>query len=355
MTTPRARRARGSRRRAPAPAAAPRRAGARLRAGPVLALLAFAAAAAAIGVRFAPAQRRALPALAADARRGEEIVVAGSFYPIGARVVLWSDPGGYDAYARHRRDRPEEVLPERPAPGCDTPERIGKRRGVRTAEDLRAAITQFVIHYDESYTSRNCFHVLQDVRGLSVHFLLDLDGTIYQTCDLIERCRHASEANDRSVGVEIAHPGALEEDRSLAGRYKRDEAGRLYLELPRWLGKDPVLTRGFVPRPARDEPVRGTIQGHRRTQYDFTSEQYEALARLGGALARIFPALRLEAPRDGTGRVTDCVFASPEEAAAFHGVVGHYHLSKRKTDPGPAFDWERFLAGARRAAAGVAP
>ena len=32
--------------------------------------------------------------------------------------------------------------------------------------------------------SKGTFRVLHDMRGLSVHFMLDLDGTIYQTLDL---------------------------------------------------------------------------------------------------------------------------------------------------------------------------
>src|SRR5512138_3608278 len=31
-------------------------------------------------------------------RRGDEIVVCGQFFHTGAPVVLWMDPGGYDAY-----------------------------------------------------------------------------------------------------------------------------------------------------------------------------------------------------------------------------------------------------------------
>ncbi|MGD0411615.1 MAG: hypothetical protein ABSC18_07900, partial [Verrucomicrobiota bacterium] len=31
-------------------------------------------------------------------RRGDEIVVAGQLFHTGTRVVLWTDPGGFDAY-----------------------------------------------------------------------------------------------------------------------------------------------------------------------------------------------------------------------------------------------------------------
>ena len=48
---------------------------------------------------------------------------------------------------------------------------------------LQQVVDQFVIHFDVCGTSRRCFEVLQDKRGLSVHFMLDIDGTIYQTLD----------------------------------------------------------------------------------------------------------------------------------------------------------------------------
>jgi N-acetyl-anhydromuramyl-L-alanine amidase AmpD len=37
--------------------------------------------------------------------------------------------------------------------------------------------------------------------------MLDLDGTIYQTLDLKERASHATIANSRSIGIEIANMG----------------------------------------------------------------------------------------------------------------------------------------------------
>ena len=41
-------------------------------------------------------------------RKGDEIVVAGQFVHTGTRVVLWMDPGGYDAYRVERRFSPIE-------------------------------------------------------------------------------------------------------------------------------------------------------------------------------------------------------------------------------------------------------
>ena len=41
-------------------------------------------------------------------RKGDEIMVAGQLFHTGAPVVLWTDPGGYDAYRTERRFAPYE-------------------------------------------------------------------------------------------------------------------------------------------------------------------------------------------------------------------------------------------------------
>jgi len=309
------------------------------------ALLGIAALAAALFAGRAPLF------VEAGERRGEEIVVEGKLVPIGAPVVLWSDPGGYDASLQRCFFTPDRVLPTAPAPGADTPERISKRK---VEGPLAEVVTQFVLHYDMAFSSRSCFKILQDQRGLSVHFMCDMDGVIYQTCDVTARCRHARETNDRSVGVEIAHPGTLEGMKGLAARYKEDAQGP-YLTLPDRLGDTPFRTPGFVPRPSRKQPVKGPIHGRMQTMWDFTDAQYRSLARLAAGLSRALPRIRLEAPRGADGRVLDGAFVISPSSVAFEGIVGHHHLQTDKLDPGPAFDWERFLVEARRARAGKAP
>jgi len=279
-------------------------------------------------------------------RRGDEIVAAGRFYRIGAPVVLFSDPGGYDAY------RDDLFFPaEAPEEGESVPKR-GPRYGARPGEpeDLEAlskAVDLFVLHYDAAGTARQCFKTLQDRRGLSVHFLLDLDGTLYQTLDLKERAWHAGDANDRSVGVEIANVGAYPErsNERLRAWYASDAAGPR-VTFPPKLGSTGIRTEGFVARPARRTILSGKIHGRTLYQFDFTNEQYAALAKLARGLSGLLPRLRLDAPRDRRGVVRRDVLTAGE-LAEFSGVLGHWHVTKEKVDPGPAFDWERLFRDAR--------
>lgn len=291
-------------------------------------------------------------------RVGDEIVVCGQMFHTGTRVVLWTDPGGYDAYRVECRFTPDRALPS--APAYDGPARYGSRRRglpdelaarVQTQgwrlEDLQKQVSQFVLHYDACGSSRRCFEVLHDVRGLSVHFMLDLDGTIYQTLDAKERAWHAGAANDRSIGVEIANIGALADARDLETWYFRDRIGYIRTRFPASMTAPDFLTRGFVGRPARNELIAGEINGQRVQQYDFTPEQYAALAHLTATLCRVFPMIPLEYPR-GTDQQLRMNALNTEELADYRGLLGHWHVTKDKIDPGPAFDWERLLHDTRR-------
>ena len=281
--------------------------------------------------------------------------MCGEPVDVGVPVVTWKDPGGWDGHLETCFFDRTRVLPRTPAEGCDEPLRYGPRRNLAgdiaaevsaggwTRALLQRQVEQVVVHYDECGTSRRCFEVLHDLRGLSCHLLLDLDGTLYQTLDLAERARHAGGANDRSIGIEIAHEGPLELHPDLAARYRK-EGERTVLDLGERASD--LRTKGFVVRPARAEPVSGRIQQKVYTQYDFTDEQYRTLARLLEALSRLFPRVALEAPRDAAGALR-LEALSREELAAFRGVLGHFHVTSAKQDPGPAFDWARALGGTR--------
>jgi N-acetylmuramoyl-L-alanine amidase len=286
---------------------------------------------------------------------GDEIVICGQLFHTGAPVILWSDPGGYDAYDTRIRhgsspDHADTESGRRYDPGRR--ERSGEREQLvapdnRDIFELVRVVDQFILHFDVCGVSRTCFEVLHHGRGLSVHFLLDIDGTIYQTLDLQETCWHATKANPRSIGIEIAQIGAWPpgDSAALEQWYSTDTSGP-YIDLPDRLGDGGVRTRGFVGRPARPERLAGTVNGSTLVQHDFTSEQYDSLGLLLDTLCRELPRIERRVPRDADGDVQMNVL-SDREFAAFSGILGHYHVQANKTDPGPAFDWERLLRDLR--------
>ena len=316
---------------------------------------------------------RAFPAGKLLERAGDEIVACGQLFHTGTPVVLWTDPKGYDAYRVEKRFENPRLAASQPAAADATGKaRYGSWRKHLPAEEwdaawlegwtldrLRKHVDLFVIHYDVCGTSRQCFKVLHDRRNLSVHFMLDIDGTIYQTLDLKERAWHAGSANDRSIGIEIANIGAYGPPASIAGSqpstalpkeldswYEADGGGGVRIKLPSTMGDGGVRTAGFVGRPARPL-VMGRVHGRELAQFDLTNEQYAALIKLTATLTRVLPRIRPDCPRDATGKPRWDLL-SAEEMTGFSGLIGHYHVTTDKVDPGPAFDWERLIAGVRR-------
>jgi N-acetylmuramoyl-L-alanine amidase len=300
-------------------------------------------------------------------RKGDEIVVAGQLFHTGTRVITWMDPQGYDAYRVERRfspldesgwDKSHDTVKD-----LRNPARYGLRRDPLSPDELervrgggwdlltlQKVIDQFVMHYDVCGLSKTCFNVLHDHRGLSIHFMLDIDGTIYQTLDLKERAFHATTSNTRSIGIEIANMGAYppKDLKTLRDWYQPDAQGRPVITIPKSV-KDPMIyTKNFTGYPARFQPVRGTIQNTELIQYDLTPQQYAALIKLTAALCKVFPKITPDVPRDADGRVTPKKLAD-DVLKSYGGVLGHYHIQTNKTDPGPAFDWDRVINGAREA------
>src|ERR1041385_2339075 len=133
------------------------------------------------------------------------LIIGGQTFNVDAPVVNWTE-NHWDATS-------ERCIPTRtdPAPACQAasggkqfpygprrgpyPPRYSTRPHLRslakseggrypTYEAVKSAVKQFVIHHDGCSSADMCFNVLHNERGLSCHFLLDNDGTIFQTIDL---------------------------------------------------------------------------------------------------------------------------------------------------------------------------
>lgn len=158
-------------------------------------------------------------------------------------------------------------------------------------------VTLGVLHWDVTNSSRDTERVLAR-RELAIHFLIDHDGTIWQSHNAtLVRGRHAgTDANLRSIACDLNNPAVLDQERGTSPR------GR---------------------RPRRDEVVHGTTY---RQVLQYWPEQITALrelmraAEIGLGLPQTYPE------HDG-------VIARAHER---HGWIGHLHLTATKYDPGPA-------------------
>ena len=208
----------------------------------------------------------------------KSIVYNGVYYPINwDKFVLWSDDGGLHTSSGKYYDY--STRPARP-------------------------IRYFVNHWDVCLSSKSCHDVLEK-RGISVHFLIDNDGTIYQTMDLQHAAWHAgSERTNRaSVGVEITNA--------------------YYPKYQNWYKKN-----GFGERPIIDN---AWVHGEKLEPFTgFYPQQMEALKALWQAIHGA-TGIPYETPVNQFGK-TSTKYEQDVAYGKFSGFVSHYHVSKRKID-----------------------
>jgi hypothetical protein len=248
---------------------------------------------------------------------GSSIIICGQRYDVGQRVITFQDDPSINAYTPHRTDKPSEVPPFAPAKGmAGARDRWRPRRLIgadRSIERLRQVVRQFVVHHDGCQDSRTCFQVLHNERGLSVHFLVDNDGTIFQTLDLVDCAFQAAGVNEISVGVELANRGD-------ALRFPNDYHGRR-------------------------EKLTCRINGHQFLAYAYTQAQMASMISIGKALARLFPNLPQVYPSNG-GDAEPMWATLRGDVREYTGYLGHYHVTDQKWDPGP-FDFKLFASKIR--------
>lgn len=268
-------------------------------------------------------------------RPSGKLIIGGKYFDTDARIVNFRDYPYWDATSESCKGTELEPVPTRctAAPGggqypynqppgyTPSTKRYQTRPGLSmsaTYEQVRLMIKQFVIHLDNCSTSDLCWRVLHNERGNSCHFLVDNDGTIYQTLDLALMGWHAGAWNTYSIGVEICNWGDA------------------------W--KNPNFYKGGQFGPDREiKPVR--INNHTFKAFDYTPAQYEQMRKLSRALLRIFPNLPAEYPQSSPGQ--QAWETMPERAShAFSGYIGHFHLTTEKWDPG-LWDFKEYCRSLR--------
>ncbi|MCZ6807358.1 MAG: N-acetylmuramoyl-L-alanine amidase [Deltaproteobacteria bacterium] len=209
-------------------------------------------------------------------RDSRSIIYNGVAFPIQwKKVVLWNEQGGHVCKPGTFRSR---------------------------AGRARRPIRCFVNHWDATTSARACARALED-RGLSVHFCLDNDGTIYQLVDMQHIAWHARGLNTWSVGVEISDA--------------------YYLKYQHYYER-----HGFGKRPTwHNQEV------HKRPMKDFLGfypAQLEALKALWHAV-HVAAGIPLEVPTNEDGKAITGLDRRVIDKE-FRGFVCHYHLNPDKID-----------------------
>lgn len=201
-----------------------------------------------------------------------KIIIGGNQHKVGTDIKLWTDTG----------------LEFVPGYG---------------ARPRRSKIDLVVWHYTGGEGNAVQLHRVLTNRGLGIEFFIDREGVIWQFCDpAVVDTFDAGSANRRSVGIEIACYGF------------RNHPSR-------------------IPRIGKDRKVYdAVVHGRKIRMADFYPCQVTAAIKLADALSSALDVPRT-VPLDETGLLDDVLSVGRLEA--FSGHLGHYHLTKRKLDPGP--------------------
>lgn len=162
----------------------------------------------------------------------------------------------------------------------------------------------FVCHWDVCLSSKMCHKVLEQ-RGISVHFAIDNDGTIYQFMDMNDIAYHAGGKtwNDRSIGVEISNG--------------------YYLKHQDWYKKNGLSERPVIKN--------AKVHGSKLKPFTgFYPDQINALKALVKAVNKAV-GIPLRAPLDRSGN-TNTNVSKKCVSGKFEGFMSHYHLKKSKID-----------------------
>lgn len=181
-----------------------------------------------------------------------------------------------------------------------------------------------VIHHSVGGSARSTFEYWEsDPRRVSTAYIIDRDGTIYETFDPSFYAFHIAvpgagvQLEKRSIGIELASEGGL---RTFKGR----DGTVGYYSFDRVSDKTRHLSEKFI----LPQPWRGF------TAFDeYEPAQLHSLFELAGNLLTVFPDIPRRFPSLDPQGMPGIV------PTWWKGVAGHCNFRQDKTDPHPGFPW----------------
>jgi hypothetical protein len=161
-------------------------------------------------------------------------------------------------------------------------------------------LTAFIVnHWTGAENPPASVYANMKQKGLSVHFIVDAAGVVYQMADTELRAAHAGDVNATSIGIEYVNRG------------------------------------NAITNPNRGTPrkiVTATLQGKPARYCEMSEAQMRVGVKLNRLLCNLYGMeLRVPLEADGTLILREL---SSKELARFTGSIGHLHVEPFKLDPG---------------------
>ena len=187
-------------------------------------------------------------------------------------------------------------------------------KGFRKYKKNKRNVKMIVTHFDVCLSAKSCKRVLEK-KGISSHFAIDNDGTIYQMVDTQHEGWHAGnrKVNKASIGVDISNA--------------------VYTKYQKWYRR-----KGFGSRPLMEKvKIHGRYVKECLGFYPVQLEAYKALVKTLCAHYDI----PVQMPMDKEGNVLRAVHKETK-AGKFSGIVNHFHVTRGKWDTAN-LDWDEML------------
>lgn len=153
---------------------------------------------------------------------------------------------------------------------------------------------QVVTHWDATLSAEHCIKILKK-RGISTHFAIDNDGEVFQLVNCNNIAWHASGHNNHTIGIDFSNA--------------------FYLKYQDY----------YIKNVGKGRPViKSVVHGAKYEHLGYYPEQLRSYRELLDALLPYYDIPR-ETPEMGT-------LCKDAVSKKYHGVVSHYHLTKRKID-----------------------
>jgi N-acetyl-anhydromuramyl-L-alanine amidase AmpD len=183
--------------------------------------------------------------------------------------------------------------------------RLGKKIAFDDLALIQKEINLIVFHDSLTATASEFFYS-SAMTGRSSHFLVDTDGSIFQSLDLGYRAHHCGidEIERRSIAITMINP-----------------------------------MEGSAPKTGQRELSPPSLRhGASVTHWGYTPAQRRSVKRLSAKLLASFPHLNLVVPNDEKGGVPSGHLAVTD--ASLRGLVGHFHIKADASDPSVSFPWD---------------
>jgi hypothetical protein len=164
----------------------------------------------------------------------------------------------------------------------------------------KSSIRKIIIHWDAGLSSQNCVDVLSR-RGLSTHFTIDNDGSIWQLVDTANQAFHAGDYNTHSIGIDLSNAYYLKYSEYYKKKYKQER---------------PIIS--------------SVVHGDHETHLGYYPVQIDALKKLLDVICNAYE-IPFACPLDKNGNLLTTV-SSEAQKSSYKGVVCHYHVARNKID-----------------------